>query len=114
MGSARNFEDIDFAFLVNIILCSHKAYSGTFEYSGSVFIHITPNKHVCYILPLLLIFLWILFFSADNRIEKHLKLLGKLSLPSAVDMRQLGGLPSAINPSDHISLAADFLLMARP
>ena len=53
-------------------------------------------------------------FSFDGRVEKHLKLLGKWSLPTSSGICGLGGLPSSISPSDHLPLAADFLLMVRP
>ena len=48
--------------------------------------------------------------SADGRKEGKLKLLGRLSLPSAQQMALVGGLPNEHNPSDHLPLLADFLL----
>jgi len=51
--------------------------------------------------------------SHDGRVEKHLKLLSKWRLPSGPQMEGLGGLPSALAPSDHLPLAADFLFLTR-
>ena len=45
--------------------------------------------------------------------EKYLKLLGKWTLPTGSEISKLGGLPSTISPSDHLPLAADFLITAR-
>ena len=53
------------------------------------------------------------FYSNDGRYEKQLKYLGKWSLPTASQISKLGGLPSCICPSDHLPLAADFILTAR-
>jgi len=44
--------------------------------------------------------------------EKKLKLLGRWSLPTGPQVARLGGLPSPISPSDHLPLAADFLLLS--
>jgi len=52
------------------------------------------------------------FSSNDGRYEKQLKYLGKWSLPTASQISKLGGLPSRICPSDHLPLAADFILTA--
>jgi len=49
-------------------------------------------------------------YSSDGRKEGKLKLLGRLSLPSAQQMALVGGLPNEHNPSDHLPLVADFLL----
>ena len=54
-----------------------------------------------------------LYFSIDGRMEKYLKLLGKWTLPTGSEISKLGGLPSTISPSDHLPLAADFLITAR-
>ena len=43
-------------------------------------------------------------------VEGKLKLLSKLSLPSASEIEKMGRLPTPEYPSDHLSLAAKFLL----
>jgi len=48
--------------------------------------------------------------SNDGRMEKYLKLTGKWRLPSCSQIVKVGGLPSIIAPSDHLPLAAEFLL----
>eukprot|EP00088_Acartia_fossae_P018100 TRINITY_DN20407_c0_g2_i4.p1 TRINITY_DN20407_c0_g2~~TRINITY_DN20407_c0_g2_i4.p1 ORF type:complete len:581 (+),score=97.10 TRINITY_DN20407_c0_g2_i4:139-1881(+) len=53
---------------------------------------------------------WDSYNSIDGRYEKDLKLLAKWSLPSASQIKKLGGLPSLICPSDHLPLAAEFVL----
>ena len=43
-------------------------------------------------------------------IEGDLKLVGKLNLLSAQECQRIGGLPSKMYPSDHLSLLAKFIL----
>ena len=49
--------------------------------------------------------------SSDGRREGKLKLIGRLSLPSAQQMWEVGSLPNYFSPSDHLPLLADFLLV---
>ena len=49
--------------------------------------------------------------SSDGRREGKLKLVGRLSLPSAQQMWTVGSLPNYFCPSDHLPLLADFLLV---
>ena len=49
--------------------------------------------------------------SQDGRREGKLKLVGRLSLPSARQMEEVGRLPNLSSPSDHLPLLADFLLV---
>ena len=49
--------------------------------------------------------------SSDGRREGKLKLIGRLSLPSGQQMLEVGSLPNYFNPSDHLPLLADFLLV---
>ena len=46
----------------------------------------------------------------NRYVEGNLKLLSRLQLPTADDIKDLGGLPSEKLPSDHVSLVAKFLL----
>ena len=48
--------------------------------------------------------------SSDGRQEGKLKLVGRLSLPTGPEISVLGGLPSAVCPSDHLPLLAEFIL----
>ena len=48
--------------------------------------------------------------SPDGRREGRLKLLQRLALPTGPELSALGGLPSEIAASDHLPLAAHFLL----
>ena len=48
--------------------------------------------------------------SSDGRREGRLKLLGRLSLPTAQQMALVGRIPNTHCPSDHLPLLADFLL----
>lgn len=48
--------------------------------------------------------------SSDGRREGSLKLLGRLSLPTAQQMALVGKIPNTHCPSDHLPLLADFLL----
>lgn len=48
--------------------------------------------------------------SKDGRAEGKLKLVGRLSLLTGPEISALGGLPSAICPSDHLPLLAEFCL----
>lgn len=50
--------------------------------------------------------------SVDGRMEKYLKFIGKWRLPSCSQITKVGGLPSIIAPSDHLPLAAEFLLIS--
>ena len=50
-------------------------------------------------------------YSKDGRREGKLKLVGRLSLPSAQQMMEVGGLPNYFTPSDHLPLLADVLLV---
>jgi len=50
------------------------------------------------------------YFEGQGRVEGALKLLARFSLPIEEDMVSLGGMPSRICPSDHLPLAADFIL----
>ena len=43
-------------------------------------------------------------------VEGNLKLVGKLDLFSGQQCRSMGGLPSNVCPSDHLSLVAKFLI----
>lgn len=52
-----------------------------------------------------------LFPCADGKMESKLKLLGRWTLPTGSQLARLGGLPSSVSPSDHLPLAADFLLL---
>jgi hypothetical protein len=45
------------------------------------------------------------------RVEGSLKLLARLRLPDARQMDRIGHIPSALCPSDHLPLLADFLLL---
>ena len=51
---------------------------------------------------------------SDTRTEKiptsQLHLVSRLQLPRRSDMQYLGRIPSAICPSDHFPLLADFIL----
>jgi len=48
--------------------------------------------------------------SKDGRAEGNLKLVGRLALLTGPEISALGGLPSAICPSDHLPLLAEFCL----